>query len=95
MDRVHETQGRVVPPGQQLAELARLADHDDRAIGIPRPQPVHHVLEPRPVQRAEALDHTGDRPTLVVDRDRRGGHVPVRVAGDDRERRRRVGRRHP
>ncbi len=56
MDRVHEPQRRVVPPREQLAELARLAHHDDRAVGIPRPESVDDVLEPGAVQRPEAVD---------------------------------------
>ena len=55
VDRVHEAQRGVVPADEQLAELPRLADHDDRALGI-RPPAARRTtcVEPRPVERAEA-----------------------------------------
>ena len=85
VDRMHEPERGVVPAREQLAELPRLAYDDDRALGIPRSQPLDDVFEPCAVQRPEALDDAGDRAAVVVDRDGRGGHMPIGVAGDHRE----------
>ena len=57
VDRVHEAHIGVIPPDEQLAELPRLADHDDRAIGIRAAELADDVGEPRPVERPEAVEH--------------------------------------
>ena len=57
VDGVHQPHLGVVPPDEQLAELTRLADHDDRALGIRAAQLADDVREPGPVQRAEAVEH--------------------------------------
>ena len=66
VDRVDEPQGGVVPSGQQLAELAGLAHDHDRPFGVPRAQSVDDVLQPCPVQLAEAVYDAGDAAASVV-----------------------------
>ena len=83
VDGVHETHVRVVPADEQLAELPRLADDDDRALGIRAPHLLHHVGEPGTVQRAEPVEHPGDAAGGLVDDDGRRRDVPVGITRDD------------
>ena len=85
VQRVHEPDIGVVPSGEELTELARLAQHDHGSRRIRPAQSADDIVEPRAVERAEAVDDARRTPRAVVDDDGCRAHVPVRVTRDHRK----------